>query len=119
MRLLVCGGRTFGRERGERFRVYTTLTEAHADQPISVLIDGGAPGADEVARTWASINGVESLTFTANWRAYGRAAGPIRNGRMLSEGRPELVIAFPGGSGTADMVSRARAAGVEVREVAA
>ena len=36
---------------------------------------------------------------------------------MLDEGKPDLVIAFPGGKGTADMARRAREAGIEVIEV--
>jgi hypothetical protein len=36
---------------------------------------------------------------------------------MLEEGKPDLVVAFPGGTGTANMVKQARAAGVEVLEV--
>jgi hypothetical protein len=37
----------------------------------------------------------------------GRAAGPRRNQRMLEDFRPDLVVAFPGGRGTAYMVRRA------------
>jgi hypothetical protein len=51
----------------------------------------------------------------ADWRKYGAAAGPIRNQRML-EGPPDIVVAFAGGKGTADMVQRARAAGIAVIE---
>lgn len=54
--------------------------------------------------------------FPADWHRDGKAAGPIRNRRMLLEGMPDLVVAFPGGRGTADMVRRARAAGIEVVE---
>jgi len=36
---------------------------------------------------------------------------------MLDEGRPTLVVEFPGGRGTADLIRRARSAGVEVIEV--
>ena len=46
----------------------------------------------------------------------GRSAGPIRNQAMLDEGRPDLVVAFPGHHGTADIVRRARAAGIKVRQ---
>jgi hypothetical protein len=56
--------------------------------------------------------------YMADWDGLGRKAGPIRNQRMLDEGKPDLVIAFPGGRGTADMVRRAREAGVEVVELA-
>lgn len=55
----------------------------------------------------------------ADWKTHGRAAGPIRNQRMIDEWKPTLVIAFAGGRGTADMIRRAKAAGIEVREVPA
>lgn len=38
---------------------------------------------------------------------------------MLDEGKPHLVVAFPGGRGTADMIDRARSAGVRVMEIPA
>jgi hypothetical protein len=44
-------------------------------------------------------------------------AGPLRNYQMLEEGKPDLVVAFPGGGGTKDMVRRAVKAGVSVHEV--
>jgi predicted Rossmann-fold nucleotide-binding protein len=43
----------------------------------------------------------------------------VRNRQMLTEGRPDLVVAFPGGKGTANMVALARKAGVEIVEVQA
>ena len=83
-----------------------------------VVIHGGARGADDLARQWGEISvGIEGVEFRADWTARGKAAGMIRNQRMLDEGRPDLVVAFPGGRGTADMVRRARKAGVEVIEI--
>jgi UDP-N-acetylmuramoylalanine-D-glutamate ligase len=41
----------------------------------------------------------------------------MRNKWMLTDGKPDLVIAFPGGRGTASMVNLARAAGVPVTEI--
>jgi UDP-N-acetylmuramoylalanine-D-glutamate ligase len=55
----------------------------------------------------------------ADCETHGRSADPIRNRRTLDEGKPDLVVAFPGGRGTAHMVSQARAAGVRVIEVMA
>jgi hypothetical protein len=55
--------------------------------------------------------------YVAQWKKHGRAAGPIRNQRMLDEGKPDLVVAFPGGRGTADMIRRAERAGVPVQQV--
>jgi hypothetical protein len=54
---------------------------------------------------------------TADWGQYGAPAGPIRNKTMLTQGRPDVVLAFPGGTGTADMKRQARRAGVRVVEV--
>ncbi|MGQ3297700.1 DUF2493 domain-containing protein [Reyranella sp.] len=110
-RVLVCGGRTY-RDMREVSRVLDGL----APKP-TLIIHGGAFGADSCASEWAYKRGVPEQRFAADWKTHGRAAGPIRNQQMLDEGRPDLVVAFPGGTGTADMVRRAKAAGVRVIEV--
>lgn len=112
-RALVCGGRHY---RGPA-QVHTALDRIHAKRAIAVLMEGGATGVDRYAFEWACANQpITCERWAADWRKYGRAAGPIRNQQMLDEGKPDVVIAFPGGAGTADMVRRARAAGVEVIE---
>jgi hypothetical protein len=117
MRVLVCGGRCFGERFVERRMLDMTLDELHAKNPFTVLIEGGATGADYRANRWAKAAGVPVEQFKADWGRYGKAAGPERNSRMLTEGRPDLVIAFPGGRGTADMVDRAKGAGISVQVV--
>lgn len=113
-RVLVCGGRDF-HDAGLLIGI---LNRHHDDAGQHlVIINGGATGADRLAEEWAERHGVPVETYWAYWKTHGRAAGPIRNQRMLDEGKPDLVVAFPGGRGTADMVRRARAAGVEVVEV--
>jgi hypothetical protein len=84
---------------------------------IDVLIEGEAPGADTLAREWATEQGIPVERYPADWNRHGKAAGPIRNRRMLVEGKPDLVVAFPGGRGTANMISQAEAAGVKVLKV--
>lgn len=111
MRVLVCGGRTYA----DRKHVYDVLDDTHRPfDPIECVIHGGASGADKLAADWAHARGVRVEEYRANWNAYGPAAGPMRNGTMLEKGKPDVVIAFPGGSGTHDMVSRAQRAGVAV-----
>lgn len=110
MKLLVCGGRNY--LRGDV--VFWTLDRAHAHRTISLLIHGGADGADTLAGAWAMERGIPCEIYPANWHRDGKAAGPIRNQYMLEQARPDGVLAFPGGRGTADMVKRARAAGVLV-----
>lgn len=101
------------------------LLAARPTGPITTLYHGGAPGADEGSGLWAAARGIPVLPFLADWNRHGDAAGPIRNADMLAgrhptEGqvpRPELVVAFPGGEGTADMVRKAKAAGVPVYDL--
>ena len=113
-RVLVCGGRDYR----DWHQLSGWLDRIHRECGIMVVIHGGARGADDLARQWGEISvGIEGVEFRADWTARGKAAGMIRNQRMLDEGRPDLVVAFPGGRGTADMVRRARKAGVEVIEI--
>jgi hypothetical protein len=117
MRVLVCGGRDFN----DASLVYSTLSELQRERgPISVLIHGAATGADTLAAAWGNDYLGRSCVhhYPAEWLKHGKAAGPIRNQQMLDEGKPDIVIAFPGGRGTADMVRRAMAAGIEVLIVA-
>lgn len=108
MRVLVCGGRDFA----DAAMVDRVLNRLHTTYGITVLIHGAARGADSLAATWAQQHAVECRAFPANWFKYGPAAGPIRNQQMLDEAKPGMFVAFPGGSGTADMTRRALAAGV-------
>jgi hypothetical protein len=114
-RLLVCGGRDFADKVG----AYKVLDAWHRALGIGVVIEGDARGADRIAGYWARKNRVDNLKFPADWNTLGKAAGAIRNQQMLDEGKPTHVLAFPGGRGTADMVRRAKAAGVQVIKVGA
>lgn len=115
MKVLVCGGRDFTHYED----VGRVLDRLNADRPIRMVIHGNARGADSCASVWAirqRRKGVFNVPVPAQWSKFGKAAGPKRNQKMLGM-KPDLVIAFPGGRGTADMVRRATAAGVEVIEI--
>lgn len=112
-RVLVCGGRYFEDSR----LIYSTLDALHVQHNFSVVIHGDARGADRVAERWADSLGIRVSVYPALWERWGTRAGPIRNQLMLDQGRPDLVVAFPGGKGTAHMVRIAKEAGVEVVEV--
>lgn len=113
MNVLVCGGRDYADARA----LAEALDALHRETSITRLIHGAARGADALAAAWARSRGIPALAFPADWRRDGRAAGFVRNARMLREGRPDLVVAFPGGKGTAHMVKLARDAGIPVREI--
>jgi YspA, cpYpsA-related SLOG family len=112
MKVIVCGGRDYPSPS----HVFAGLDDLHAERPISELMQGGATGVDQFARDWAIYNGVKRWVCHADWKTHGKAAGPMRNQRML-EWKPDVVVAFPGGRGTADMVRRARDTGIEVIEL--
>jgi predicted Rossmann-fold nucleotide-binding protein len=113
MRVLVCGGRHFGDQR----RLYAVLDQLHAERGFALVIAGGARGADTLAEEWAKAVALPCRVLLADWAGLSRKAGRIRNEQMLSQGQPHLVVAFPGGRGTAHMVGIARAAGLEVIEI--
>jgi hypothetical protein len=113
MRVLVCGGRDYGNTAEERKALYAVLNSLD----VTLLIEGGARGADALGKAWADYRGIKSHQFPANWELYGKAAGAVRNKQMLDVGKPDLVVACKGGRGTANMVSQASSAGVPVRHV--
>jgi hypothetical protein len=111
MKVLVCGGRNFN----DAMTLGSWLGGIHKNNgPITLLIQGGAPGADFMASEFAKWMGIPVQTFPADWDRYGKSAGPRRNKQMLDEGKPDLVVAFEGGKGTANMVEQAKAAGINI-----
>jgi hypothetical protein len=113
LRVLVCGGRDWR----DAELVESTLDDLFAARgPFDRLIHGGARGVDRIAGNWARKHGVLEWEFLPEWHRAGMHDGSVRNQRMIAEALPDLVLAFPGGGGTADMVERAKAAGVEVIE---
>jgi len=131
MKVLVCGGRHYS----DRAKVFEVLDYLHLNRkPITLLIHGAATGADKLGEEWANDRGVEPDAYPAAWgdlsakgaviksrkdgSSYNANAGPTRNSKMLALGKPDFVVAFPGGDGTANMISQARMAGVRVFEIA-
>jgi predicted Rossmann-fold nucleotide-binding protein len=112
-RALICGGRNYA----DTAILTDTLDRLHAERGFSLVIAGGARGADTMGEEWARARGLPCDVYRVDWEGLGRKAGPIRNERMLTEGKPGLVVAFPGGRGTAHMTRIAREAGVEVIEI--
>jgi len=109
MRVLVCGGRDYDDLTAMRAALATY------NPTCAVLIHGDARGADALAKRVArDLGWSEVRAYAADWKHCGHAAGPVRNQRMIDHGKPHLVLAFPGGKGTADMVRRAEKAGVTV-----
>lgn len=111
MRVLVCGGRDFN----DSDFIWECLDWVHNHvSPITTIIEGDARGADRIAGMYAQNKEVRLLVFPAEWKVYGSSAGYIRNKQMLDVGEPDIVVAFPGGPGTAMMVDLAKRRNVPV-----
>jgi hypothetical protein len=143
MKILVCGGRSYGHvvrtaalieheppETQQRIKEHQFIQDTlnRIVNKVSAMnipgdnwlptditiIHGCATGADSAASDFASTNFCLELGFPADWAKYGKKAGYIRNKQMLDEGQPDLVVAFEGGKGTTMMIDLARKAGVKV-----
>ncbi|MFZ1005386.1 MAG: SLOG family protein [Candidatus Sulfotelmatobacter sp.] len=128
MRVLVCGGRNYANKKC----VYEELDRLHAVQNIAFLMQGGATGADALARSWAMSRQVPQMEYPAAWKdlshpdarvktradgsRYDANAGHRRNQVMLDE-KPDRVVAFPGGFGTRDMCQLAAAAKIPIDHI--
>lgn len=116
MRVVVTGGRDYG----DWQVVYGTLYRIHIATPITLLAHGACykGGADKIAEDWAKLAEVPYMGIPAKFKTgtLGKAEGLIRNTRMLDLVKPDIVVAFPGETGTADCVAKAVKRNIEVRD---
>jgi hypothetical protein len=108
MKILIAGGRDFADKQFLEQYMSKYLEDA------TLVISGTAKGADRLGEKWAQANDIPVDRYPAQWSRYGGAAGPIRNQEMLDKGKPDLVVVFKGGTGSAHMAKIARKAGVKV-----
>lgn len=109
MKVLVCGGRDYA----DRNHLWRFMSEIHRANNITELIHGAASGADTLAGEWAKHNSIKVTAVPADWKGKGKSAGYVRNRQMLGL-NPDMVVAFPGGRGTEQMVRLANEAKVPV-----
>lgn len=110
----ICGGRDFQND---------AMFDGAMSQILELrgcpsrIIHGDARGADQIAGEWGRRMAIGVVAIPADWSGHGMKAGPLRNQLMLDTYKPAVVIAFPGGQGTADMVRRSRRTGADVIEI--
>jgi SLOG family YspA-like protein len=114
-RLLVSGDRNWT----DAHYIFRLLRAEHGREPIHVLIEGEANGVDKIFKACADRLGILVLPYKAEWKKYGRGAGPKRNKQMLKEGMPTELIAvhedLTQSKGTANMIEFALRAGIPVK----
>lgn len=74
---------------------------------INRIVSGGAKGADTLADWYAKHNGIALTVYVPDWKAFGKAAGIMRNTDIVND--CEYLIAFPSrsGKGTQDSIKKA------------
>lgn len=106
MRVIIAGCRHF-RDHRELLPIIDGIMKANGITPTEI-VSGCAKGVDRSGEEWAKRNGVPIKPFPANWRLYGRSAGPIRN-REMAKYADALIAIWDGKSrGTEDMIEVAR-----------
>ena len=95
-----------------------TVVERYTVSEVSI-VSGCCQGTDTLGERYAKELGIPVVRFPADWQAYGKAAGPIRNRKMAeyaSEGEGVLVAFWDGASrGTASMIRLAETYGLETK----
>lgn len=113
-KVLVCGDRNWE-------DIDTIRSELRSIPNLEMVIEGNAPGADRLSRLVGvgDLN-VPVLTVPADWTKYKKAAGPVRNRKMLDY-KPDRVLAFHDNisesKGTKNMVELARKFKIPVKVV--
>lgn len=86
--------------------IMKTLKDVYGDV---LIIEGGCKGADILAKRAAIECNIPYEEYKANWNI-GKIAGPLRNQRMVDEGKPDMAFCFhndiENSKGSKDMYSR-------------
>jgi len=109
--MAIIGSRTFTDYHFMREKIQALLDQLPG---VERIISGGAKGADSLSERIAKDFGLDHKHISAEWSKYGRAAGPLRNQKIILEA--DVVAAFPIGEskGTQDGTRKAKAAGKQV-----
>jgi len=111
MKLIIAGSRTYESYLG----LCRILRDTGLHDRITMVISGGARGADSLGERWANDHKRDLRVIYGDWKTHGRKAGPLRNEYMAANADALLAIRNTKSSrGTDDMIRRARAHGLEV-----
>lgn len=94
-RLLVCGPTDY-----RQWDIVKAVLQTHRP---TTIIHGHASGVDHLASLYAQLFRIDELRFPAQWRTHGVTAPLVRNELMFKDGKPDLVLTFPGGFNCADI----------------
>jgi hypothetical protein len=109
MKLAIVGSRDYTNYYQLKIIIAKTLKKWNMKiSDVTLVVSGGAKGADTLASQWAKEYKKPITMFIPDWKAFGKAAGPMRNTDIVNE--CTHMIAFPStkGKGTQDSIKKAR-----------
>lgn len=110
-RWIVAGSRGF-----QNYKLLEEELDKIKDE-ISEIICGEANGADTLGRLYGESHGIPVRCFPANWSAYGRAAGYLRNSEMEQWAHKAIVFWDGTSPGSQDMIDKMKNAEKEVKVI--
>jgi hypothetical protein len=115
-RILVTGSRDWDDETTVCLALWTAYCDLKEHGEV-ILVSGNCPtGADNIAERFWESNGMPVERHPADWKTFGKAAGPKRNQEMVDLGA-DVCLAFPmkGSRGTMHCMKAAKAAGIPLK----
>ena len=114
MKTIIAGSRNIGNRS-----FLDALAQCDWLEEVTVCISGTARGVDKWGESWAEWNDIPIMRFPADWRAFGRGAGMVRN-KLMADHADALIAIWDGESpGTANMIAVAKAQGLKVEVILA
>jgi hypothetical protein len=126
VRLIIAGTRHLGFRRigpdlsegiptaADGLALFQRLDDLLDGLEIDAVLTGCADGVDLTGELWADVERIPVEHHPADWKTHGKAAGPIRNQAMVEAATHLLVIRYPDSRGSADVLRRAKRAGLVV-----
>ena len=105
--LMICGSRHFTNYSIFKKCMDIVTIKLKDDKfKIVKVISGGARGADTLAKRWAHEKGYDFKPYYAEWDAFGKKAGPMRNSAMVRDANRVVAFPYDSSTGTNDSIRK-------------
>ena len=115
-KVIIAGSRSFADYEKLKSICDRIFPNQHSEPSITIL-SGTSSGSDSLGERYAHERGYALQRLPADWKKYGKAAGPIRN-RQMAENADVLIAFWNGRSkGTKNMIETAKKFGLIVETI--
>ncbi len=115
-KVIIAGSRNFADYEKLKSACDNILPSQYSEPSITIL-SGTSLGSDSLGERYAHERGYALQRHPADWKKYGKAAGPIRN-RQMAENADVLIAFWNGRSkGTKNMIETAKKLGLIVETI--